>query len=132
MKKGLKVCLGVVGAIVGIIVVMVVVMIVNMGKAGKKVENVPVVELSEVKDGSYEGEAETPLVKVKLSVNVKDHKITDIKLIKHQNGKGKPAEKNISKMIEQNTSEVDAVSGATMSSKVISAAVRQALGIGVD
>lgn len=88
------------------------------------------VNLSKVADGTYEGIEETSLVKVTVKVEVKDHKIQDIQLIRHENGKGKPAEAMIPEMVAQNTSEVDTISGATMSSKTIRAAVREALAIG--
>ena len=64
-------------------------------------------------------------------VTVKDHQITDIQLARHENGKGTPAESMIPEMIRQNTSEVDGITGATMSSKTIKAAVRNALAQGV-
>lgn len=55
----------------------------------------------------------------------------DIQLLRHENGKGAPAEAMLPEMLRQNTSEVDIVSGATMSSKAIRAAVRDALAKGV-
>lgn len=91
---------------------------------------VAVIDLSAVEDGVYEGTEETALVKGTVKVEVKDHKMTDIQLIRHENGKGKPAEGMIPEMLRQNSSEVDCVSGATMSSKVIRAAVRKALAKG--
>ena len=51
--------------------------------------------------------------------------------MKHENGKGKPAEVITQDMIDNNTSEVDTVTGATMSSKVIKAAVTSALEEGI-
>lgn len=89
------------------------------------------VDLTDVADGIYEGVEETELVKVTVKVEVKDHMIQDIQLIRHVNGKGETAEAMIPEMIGQNTSEVDAVSGATLSSKTIRAAVRKALAQGV-
>lgn len=95
-----------------------------------RLDAVAVIDLSAVEDGVYEGTEETALVKVTVKVEVKDHKMTDIQLIRHENGKGKPAEGMISEMLRQNSSEVDCVSGATMSSKAIRAAVRKALAKG--
>ena len=58
---------------------------------------------------------------------MENHKITKIDLLKHQNGKGKPAEATLDEMIKANTDDVDAVSGATYSSKTIRNAVNKAL-----
>ena len=98
----------------------------------KRLDEVAIVDLSAVEDGIYEGIEETDLVKVSVVVTVKDHQITDIQLTRHENGKGTPAEAMIPEMIRQNTSEVDAVSGATMSSKTIKASVRNALAQGIN
>lgn len=103
----------------------------QMKQTYKRLDEVRIVDLSEVEDGIYEGTEETDLVKVTVVVTVKDHQITDIQLTRHENGKGTPAEAMIPEMIRQNTSEVDAITGATMSSKTIKAAVRNALMQGV-
>ena len=89
------------------------------------------IDIQNVEDGVYLGDAETSLVKVEVEVTVEDHQISDIKIIKHENGKGEPAEAITLDMIENNTSEVDTVTGATMSSKVIMAAVTSALEKGI-
>ena len=91
---------------------------------------VPIIELSQVRDGVWEGEEETALVKATVQVTVKGHQIQEIQLTRHENGKGAPAEAMLPEMVRRNTSEVDTVSGATMSSKVIKAAVRSALAKG--
>lgn len=103
----------------------------QINQAYERLDEVAIVDLSEVEDGIYEGIEETDLVKVTVVVTVKDHQITDIQLARHENGKGTPAEAMIPEMIRHNTSEVDAISGATMSSKTIKAAVRNALAQGV-
>ena len=71
--------------------------------------------------------AETPLVKVMVEVTVQDHTLREIRLLRHENGQGAPAEAMLPDMLSRNTSEVDGVSGATLSSKAIRAAVRDAL-----
>ena len=119
---------------IGVIIGIVLLLFLGMFAMTKMVRNayheldsVPVTELADVADGEYEGMAETPLVKVTVNVIVSDHKITDIQLLRHVNGKGESAESMIPEMISQNTSEVDVVTGATMSSKTIRSAVRNAL-----
>jgi uncharacterized protein with FMN-binding domain len=85
------------------------------------------VDMSAVKDGSYIGNAETTLVKATVEVTVLNHKITNINITRHDNGKGKPAEVIVSDMVEQNRINIDVVSGATQSSIVIKSAVHNAL-----
>ncbi|MBI9014224.1 MAG: FMN-binding protein [Clostridiales bacterium] len=80
-----------------------------------------------LKDGTYKGEYSTLLVHTIVEVSIKEYTIEDIQLIKHDCGKGQPAEKIIESMIENNTHHVDVVSGATMSSNVIMKAVETAL-----
>ncbi len=66
-------------------------------------------------------------MKVTVLVTVKNHKISEIEILRHENGMGKPAESIVGTMIEKNTYDVDIVSGATISSKVIKNAVFNAL-----
>lgn len=74
---------------------------------------------------------ETPLVKAEVSVTVRNHRITAIDIIRHDCGTGKKAEAIIDEMVRLNTSEAELVSGATLSSKVIRAGVRNALASGL-
>lgn len=85
------------------------------------------VELDNVVDGVYEGSSETTLVKVNVRVTVRDGSIENIEILKHECGKGLPANIIVNDMISQNEIDVDAVSGATVSSEVIKDAVRNAL-----
>ncbi|MGI5854788.1 MAG: FMN-binding protein, partial [Bacillota bacterium] len=87
-------------------------------------------DLSAIEDGIYRGAAETAMVKVAVEVEVIDHKITGINILKHDNGLGKKAEQITGKMIKMNTYDVDVVSGATSSSLVIKSAVSDALAHG--
>ena len=96
-----------------------------------QLDAVAVVAPEQVADGIYEGTAETPLVKVTVEVTVQAHKLKDIQLLRHENGQGAPAEAMLPDMLSRNTSEVDTVSGATLSSKAIRAAVRYALAKGI-
>lgn len=99
-------------------------------KMATQLDAVAAVAPEQVADGTYEGAAETPLVKVTVEVTVQAHKLKDIQLLRHENGQGAPAEAMIPDMLNRNTSEVDSVSGATLSSKAIRAAVRDALAEG--
>ncbi len=85
------------------------------------------IDLSNIEDGTYYGSYNTIFVSAKVEVIVKDHKILDIKIIEHINGKGKPAETIINDVIKEQKLKVDIVSGATASSKVILKAIEEAL-----
>lgn len=127
MKKKKNKLLIVIICIVAIIAIAFGAMFLFMGSQNKKLKEVQTVDVSQVKDGTYSGEMDAGLVKVKVTVTVKDKPITNIDLIEHQCGTGKPAEKIIPEIEKQNTTEVDCVSGATMSSKTIMAAINNAL-----
>ena len=102
----------------------------QVGKMYAQLDAVAVAAPEQVADGTYEGTAETPLVKVTVEVTVQDHILREIRLLRHENGQGAPAEAMLPEMLSRNTSEVDSVSGATLSSKAIRAAVRNALAKG--
>lgn len=85
------------------------------------------INLNTIDYGIYQGKYEVFPVSVELNVEVKNHQITDIKIIKHENGQGKPAETIINSVIEQNSVDVDVVSGASYSSKTILHAISNAL-----
>jgi len=90
--------------------------------------NMPDLEIKT--DGIYRGKYDlsgTP-VNVVLDVTVQNHKITKIDIVKHFCSPiGKKAEKIIDRIIEVQNLDVDAVSGATGSSKAIIKAVENAI-----
>jgi len=83
--------------------------------------------LSAISDGTYQGSYAAFPVSVTVEVTVNDHEITKIELLKHDNGQGKPAEVIIEDVIEKQSLDVDVISGATYSSKVILKAIEDAL-----
>jgi uncharacterized protein with FMN-binding domain len=85
------------------------------------------VDLSVVEDGSYDGSYSAFPVSVTVKVTVEDHAITEILITKHDNGQGKPAEVIIDDVLSSQSIDVDVISGATYSSKVILLAIRDAL-----
>lgn len=131
MKKSIKILIIVVSTIVVIITAAKFMMRQSVNNALKKQVNVEI-DMNKVKDGTYIADSDGGMVKVQVRVEVKDHKIKDIELLKHENGKGKPAEAIIDDMIQQNTDEVDVVSGASVSSKTIRNAVNKALQQGLE
>lgn len=85
------------------------------------------VTLNKISDGTYEGSYACFPISVILDVSVKDHMITAITIVKHVNGQGKPAEAILDKVILTQSLQVDTVTGATYSSKVILKAIQNAL-----
>lgn len=84
-------------------------------------------DLVDISDGTYIGEYSVMPVYVKVEVSVKDHKLTNIVILEHNNGLGSKAEKIIDYVIKEQSLKIDAVSGATISSKCILKAVENAL-----
>jgi uncharacterized protein with FMN-binding domain len=87
-------------------------------------------DLSTKTDGTYRGAyalSKTP-VKVTLDVDIENAKITGIEIVKHRCSPiGKKAEKITDTILEKQSLDVDAVTGATGSSKAIIKAVEAAL-----
>ena len=98
----------------------------SMKKRLAKIEN-EVIDMETVEDGIFEGHSELDLVKVDVKVLVKNHKLIKVELLRHECGLGHPADVIVDKMVEQNTWDVDAVSGATVSSGIKKNAVNKAL-----
>lgn len=85
------------------------------------------INISDVSDGIYIGEYDVNFIYAKLKVSVKNGKIADIDILEHKNGRGKPAEAIINKIVDEQKINVDAISSATNSSIVIKKAVENAL-----
>lgn len=83
--------------------------------------------LDQVADGSYNGSYSVFPVSVEVTVTVRDHVITEIDITKHDNGQGQAGEAIIEDVLESQSLEVDVISGATYSSKVILLAIQDAL-----
>lgn len=83
--------------------------------------------LETIDDGIYNGEYTMDPVIVILEVTVVDHRIENIEIIDHNNGLGGNAEQIIATIIDQQSLDVDSISGATLSSHTILKAVENAL-----
>ena len=88
------------------------------------------IDLTKVVDGVYEGQCDTGVVQARVQVTVRDHRMESIELLEHENGRGTPAEAILDQMLQNQTTAVAAVSGATCSSKVIRKAVENAITAG--
>ncbi len=85
------------------------------------------IDIADVSDGTYIGEYDVNFIYAKVEVTVEDGEIVSINILEHRHERGKAAEKVIEKIIEEQKTDVDAVSGATNSSTVIKKAVENAL-----
>ena len=85
------------------------------------------VNLTFVDDGSYFGKYSSGPCSAKVKVCVKNHKIEKISLLEHKNGMGSKAETIVDNVVDRQTLDVDTVSGATISSKVILKSIENAL-----
>ena len=80
-------------------------------------------------DGTYEGEAQG-MAPLKVQVEVKEGKIASVEVIEHAETEGisEPALEQIpSLIVEKNSTDVDSISGATVTSDAIKEAVNKAL-----
>lgn len=102
---------------------------VELGNYQKAISGIVIteVDMETVEDGTYYGEFDAGYIYAKVKVTVKGHKIADLELLKHVHERGEKAEAILSDMLSQNTIEVDAVSSATNSSRVIMKACENAL-----
>ena len=86
------------------------------------------VDHARLKDGTYEGSYRGGPNKASVLVIIKDNNIVNIEILQHQAWRGKKAETAIvERIIAHQSTKVDAVSGATNSSRVIMNAVQNAI-----
>lgn len=85
------------------------------------------VDLKDIKDGEYFGDCNVDLIRAKVRVVVHNHVITELELLEHYNDMGDAASVLPDRIIEEQRIDVDAISNATASSRVIQEAVYNAL-----
>lgn len=90
------------------------------------------IDMADVADGIYRGKADTLLLKVEVDVEVEDHKIKNIEFIEHVTTYEEVGEHIVNKIIEENSYQIDVVTSATASTKVITSAVNKALESAVE
>lgn len=118
---------------VSIVLVFIVFLFINIASELRKGEQILTemtftnIDIFSIEDGTYTGEYKAGLVYAKVQTTIKNGRITDIKLIEHHNGKGSAAESIISDIISKQTTDVEIVSGATISCKVIRKAIENSL-----
>ena len=84
-------------------------------------------DLFEITVGKYIGEYSALPVHVRVEVTVEHHQITGVDILQHENGLGSPAERIIDDVIQNQSLDVDVISGVTVSSKCILKSIENAL-----
>lgn len=85
------------------------------------------IAIEDIESGTYIGEYNVDFIYAKVAVTVENKAVTQIEILEHKHERGTPAEKIIDDIIQQQSIDADAISGATNSSKVIKKAVENAL-----
>lgn len=85
------------------------------------------IDVSTLTDGVYIGECDVDVIYAKVEVTVSDGIITDIEILEHRNERGGSAEAIIDEILQEQKLDVDAVTSATNSSKVIRKAIENAV-----
>jgi uncharacterized protein with FMN-binding domain len=101
----------------------------------KRVRSMPIneVDLSNIQDGSYKGDFSYGGFTYEVEVTVKEHRIENIEILKNRDTRhAKKAEGVVEKVLNAQSLEVDAVTGATTTSKALLEAIENALKKGVS
>ena len=87
-------------------------------------------DLSQIGDGTFSGTFDATLISADVDVTVENHRIIGITIINHHHGRGSAIEAEAviyDVVLAQSIEGIDAISGATNSSKVILIAIQNAL-----
>lgn len=84
-------------------------------------------DLLNISNGTYSGSFDAIINAADVTITVYEHKITDIRIIKHKTVKGQKAERITEAVLSSQSLNVDTITGATNSSLVILKAVEIAL-----
>ncbi len=128
-----KVVLTGIAAVVGVVVIVCLLFALKVQRVEREIDSIAVgnVDVGRVGDGVYDGELDVWAVSARVRVLVRNGRIEGIELLEHNHGPDYGAEGITERIIEQQSLEVDAISGATTSSKVIRKAVELALRKGI-
>ena len=89
------------------------------------------IDLKSIPDGVYHGSCKVFVVAADVEARIQDHRISDIKMIKQQcGGKAYTGTQVIDRVLKEQSLGVDAVAGATASSKCILIALERAFTAG--
>jgi len=129
IPKFKKIVLAVIGVVVFVAIIFGGKYLMSVQKYQNIVKDIKIskVDLSKVSNGTYTGFCDALYVASEVSVTIKDHKITNIILLKHKTEKGKSAEVITGNVVKAQSLQVDTITGATNSSKVILKSIENAL-----
>ena len=132
ISKFQKIVLAVIGAVVFVAIIFGGKYLMSVQKYQNIVKDIKIskVDLSKISNGTYTGSCDALYVASEVSVTIKDHKITNIILLKHKTEKGKSAEVITGNVVKAQSLQVDTITGATNSSKVILKSIENALSSG--
>ncbi|MGM0397045.1 MAG: FMN-binding protein [Bacillota bacterium] len=125
MKRRWKILMGILAVLVLAAVGMMIFLQTNLNTlVNAEIEEV---DIQSLEDGTYTGEYSSPPVSAKVQVQVDDGRIVDIEILEHDHGQGAPAEVIVEDVVAEQKVDVDSISGATYSSRVILKAIEDAL-----
>ncbi|MBI5700021.1 FMN-binding protein [Candidatus Saganbacteria bacterium] len=101
------------------------------GSIEKESAKLTKVDLKKVADGTYVGSFGNFVVSARVEVTVKNHRIKKITLVDQKCGPGYEARVTIDRMMKAQSPKVDAVTGASSSSRTLMVAVDRALKQGI-
>jgi uncharacterized protein with FMN-binding domain len=84
-------------------------------------------DFTSLADGVYHGIFETKILAAEVEVVIENEEIVEIRLIRHDHGRGEEAEKITEHVVTEQSLMVDTIAGATISSKVILKAIENAV-----
>lgn len=89
--------------------------------------DVKAIDVPAIKDGTYIGICQNKILFAVVQVEINNHKIMNIHVLAHKDSYMKQAEQIVEKVCAQQSLDVDAISGATLTSHTVLKAIEQAL-----
>jgi len=127
MKKGKRILLGVVAIVIIFIIVMFFKVTEGLSEGAKVTLNG--IDLASIPDGSYTGTYDFKRWSNTVTVHVENHQIVDIEIIEDfiDDGTSSSSDEIFRRVIEAQNTDIDVVSGATVTSKAYLKAIENAL-----
>ena len=125
MKRGIKIFLSIV--VIIIIIASIFIVYIYYGKSETLNLTINTIDLSKIPDGSYEGSYNKGRFSYKVEVTVKDNRIESVNILSKPSIVQEFDNDIISRVLQQQSLKVDAVTGATASKKALLKAIENAL-----
>lgn len=84
-------------------------------------------DLAAIADGTHVGSCDVDVIGAEVAVTVEGGRIVDVEILSHENERGQAAERIVEDIVRAGRVDVDTVTGATNSSKMIEQAAANAL-----